>query len=33
VQKAMLVKTRVKLDALEKRVLAIEAQVLDKTEL
>ncbi|SJM96576.1 ubiquinone biosynthesis accessory factor UbiK [Crenothrix polyspora] len=33
VQKAMLVKTRVKLDALEKRVLAIEAQVLDKAEL
>ena len=33
VQKAVLAKTRAKLDALEKRVLAIEAQVLDKAEL
>jgi ubiquinone biosynthesis accessory factor UbiK len=33
VQKAVLVKTRSKLEALEKRVLAIEAQVLDKAEL
>lgn len=33
VQKAMLTKTRSKLEALEKRVLAIEAQVLDKAEL
>ncbi|SJM90918.1 conserved hypothetical protein [Crenothrix polyspora] len=33
VQKAMLAKTRAKLEALEKRVLDIEAQVLDKAEL